>query len=39
VDGSPAEQDLLLGSWPDRRDGAGNLDRLLRATDGGGPPP
>ena len=33
VGGSPAEQDLLLGSWPDRRHGAGNLDRLLEATE------
>jgi hypothetical protein len=31
---SPTEQDMLLGSWPDRRHGAGNLDRLLRASGG-----
>ncbi len=34
VGASPTEQDLLLGSWPDRRHGAGNLERLLQATDG-----
>ena len=33
VGATPTEQDLLLGSWPDRRHGAGNLERLLEATD------
>ncbi len=35
----PAEQDVLLGSWPPREHGAGNLERLLDAADGRGPPP
>jgi hypothetical protein len=33
LDAAPAEQDLLLGSWPPRENGAGNLERLLEATD------
>jgi len=34
-----AEQDLLLGAWPTRAHGAGNLERLLEATEGSGPAP
>lgn len=34
VGGPQTVQEMLLGSWPDRRHGAGNLDRLLQATDG-----
>lgn len=33
---APVEQDLLLGVWPNREHGAGNLDRLLEENAGSG---